>query len=350
MAVAKTESFFSARAPAKILLAGEHAVVHGAPAIGLAINRFATTTVRPREGSRVSFTLSDLKNTFDFTLATLRRVRDRLLLAYRQFIEGKKSIREVITAPGDLFQFALASLLDICKLELEEGLDIHLCSSIPIGCGMGSSAATIVSLVRALLYHFGIERGVDWIEKLIHEVERLQHGTPSGVDSFISLHGGCVRFQRGGPPKPLEMPSAPIWAINTGSPKSSTGECVSAVSKKWKKSSIWEEFGEIAFDVERALATKKTTFLATAFSRNQRLLETIGVVPDKVKAFVKELELQQGSAKISGAGSIRGQSAGILLAISDESSDESVEQLCQKYGYECFQLEGERSGATVSNL
>jgi mevalonate kinase len=196
------------------------------------------------------------------------------------------------------------------------------------------------------LLHFNIEKGIDWLERLILEIESMQHGTPSGVDSFISLHGGCVRFQQKGPQKPLEMPQVPLWAVNTGAPESSTGECVSHVSKNWNKSPIWYEFEQVALDVEQALTSKSSSDLGSALSHNQHLLETIGVVPEKVKEFVREIEQQGGSAKLSGAGSIKGQSAGTLLVLSKEP----IEELCQKHGYKCFLIEGESSGASVSTL
>jgi len=346
MAQDERGSTFSAKAPAKVLLTGEHAVVYGSPAIALAVNRFATTTVRSHNEHGFCFTLKDLKSSVRFTLSTLCRVRDRLLSAYRQFIEGKRSIREVLVAPGELFQFTLATVLDICKVELEEGLDIHLHSSIPIGCGMGSSAATVVSLVRALLHHFHIEKGLDWIERLIFDVERLQHGTPSGVDSFISLHGGCAVFQQKNPPRSLEMPQEPLWIVNTGTPDSSTGEAVSLVSKQWKNSSVWHDFEDVARRVERALTSKNIPELSLALSLNQRLLEKIGVVPERVRAFVREIEKRGGTAKISGAGAVRGQTAGILLVLSKEP----IEDLCQQYGYERFCIKGERAGASISAL
>jgi len=346
MAHSKNTASFSSRAPAKVLLTGEHAVVHGTPAIALAVNRYATTTIRSQREKGFCFNLSDIKRTLRFTLSTLKRVRSRLQTAYRQFADGKRSIRDVLVAPGELFQFALATVLDICKVEMEEGLDIHLHSTIPIGCGMGSSAATVISLVRALLRHFNIEKGIEWIERLIFEIERMQHGTPSGVDAFISLHGGCVRFQQKGPQKSLEMPQTPMWIVNTGTPTSSTGESVLEVSKKWAKSPIWYEFEKVALDVEKALTSKSTSDLGSALSHNQHLLETIGVVPERVKSFVREIEQQGGSAKLSGAGSIKGDSAGTLLVLSKEP----IDALCQKHGYEHFPIEGESSGASVSTL
>lgn len=338
-----TKKFFS-RAPAKVILTGEHAVVYGAPAIALAVNRFATTEITADIEQGFLFILSDLRTTLRLTLTTLRKVRDRLLEAYRYFIEGKAGIRDVVKAPSDLFQYALLSLIEACQITPLHGLNIKISSTIPIGCGMGSSAATIVSFVKAILHFFHIDKGIEWVEKLILEVESFQHGRASGVDSFISLHGGCVRFCKDQKPVKLPLPLQPMWVIVTGTPESSTGECVSFVSEKWgRDQALWRDFEEVAKVFEKELQRNDTKALSSVMQENHRLLQTIGVVPDKVSRFIQEVELQGGAAKISGAGSIRGSTGGIVIAIASQE----IEELSKRYGYQAFPLEGEVKGAEV---
>jgi len=346
MALKKQGFLFSARAPAKVLLTGEHSVVYGAPSLAMAVNRFASTEIRARKGSGIFFDLKDFKNSVRLTLSTLRRIHNRLIQAFETFKSGKRSISQVLRSPFELFEYTLASLLDICKIELQAGLDINVHSTIPVGCGMGSSAATTVSFVKALLYHFGIDKGLDWIEKLIFETEKLQHGQPSGVDAFISLHGGCVKFQKGHKPQPLSLPTLPLWVVNTGTPESTTGECVCSVRKKWGGTSIWNEFAQATSNIEQAITSQDIDALCKGFADNQRLLSDIGVVPAKVARFVKEIEHIGGCAKISGAGSIRGDSAGIVLVFAPTS----IEQLCSQFGYTYFCLEGESQGASIDTL
>lgn len=332
------------RAPAKVILTGEHSVVYGSPAIALAVNRFATTEIRADIEQGFLFTLSDLRTTLRLTLTTLKKVRDRLLEAYRYFVEGKAGIRDVVKAPADLFQYTLLSLIEACQITPLHGLDIKISSTIPIGCGMGSSAATIVSFVKAILHFFHIDKGIEWIEKLICEVECFQHGRASGVDSFISLHGGCVRFCKGQKPVRLPLPKIPMWIIVTGTPESSTGECVSSVFEKWgKDNALWKDFEDVTCAFERELQKNDTEAISFIMKENHRLLQTIGVVPDKVSQFIQEVEKQGGSAKISGAGSIRKDAGGIVIAIASQE----IETLCKRYGYQAFPLEGEMSGAKV---
>jgi len=336
--------FFSAQAPAKVLLTGEHSVVYGAPAVAVAVDRFATTEIRSAAELGIHFSLTDIKKSVRFTLNALKRVRDRLLQSYYQFMQGKRSIQQVIKAPGELFQFAFASLYDACKLEITQGLDIRLSSTIPIGCGMGSSAATIVSFVRALLHFFNIERGLDWVEKLILEVEQLQHGRASGVDTHISLHGGCVQFQKTKKPNALPLPTAPLWIVNTGTPQTSSGECVEKVHERFGSSCIWSEFDEVTLQCIHALHTENSALLLDSIQQNERLLEKIGVVSQQAKSFIRSIEASGGGAKISGAGTVSGQNCGIILVMGEEPK-----KVCQQFGYKYFPLKGVESGVTLGH-
>jgi mevalonate kinase len=330
------------RSPAKILLCGEHAAVYGMPAIAMAVNRFATTEIRHGKGLSVLLTLCDIKKTCRVTVSTLRSVKQRLYYAYKKFVGGSMGIREVLSSPSDLFQFALISLLDSCALELKSGLDIRLQSTIPIGCGMGSSAATTVSFVRGLVRYFSLEKGLDWVENLIGEVEQMQHGRSSGVDAHICLHGGCIRFQKGNDSVPLPLPRIPMWLVHTGCPESTTGECVVTVGKVFRYSEIWSEFGDISLQFAHALRHDQTK-IAAIVSENHALLNRIGVVPERVASFVKDVERGGGAAKICGSGAVHGEAGGIVLVVQNSPPKE----LCDRYHYNFFPLEGETLGATA---
>lgn len=329
---------FTAIAPAKIILTGEHSVVYGKPCIVTAVNRFAKTKIVPTLSSDICLTLFDFKQKASSTFKALSGLRDRLLESYRLCIKGELSIRQVLQKPAELFQFALISLFDTFQMEIQKGFNLDIRSDIPIGCGMGSSAATIVSVIGAVAKYLRIEVNMAWLHKLSMEVERMQHGFSSGVDSYVSLHGGCVRFQNG-KVSHTKLGKFPFYIVNTGKPESSTGDCVMQVAKKFKTSSIWDEFEDVSSVLEKALLESDLFTVKECISYNQKLLEQIGTVPTKVSEFLKRLNVHGIAGKVCGAGAIFGDSAGILL-----TTDKPPKELCTEFGYTILEIAPELSG------
>ena len=89
----------------------------------------------------------------------------------------------------------------------------------------------------------------DWYYEYSLEVERLQHGYPSGIDSHISLHGGCSYFKEGKGYK-IPMPNLEMFLVETGVPESTTGVCVEKVRNDFADSSIWTEFESITENIK----------------------------------------------------------------------------------------------------
>lgn len=331
-------------APGKLILSGEHAVVYGRPSIAMAIDRSAEAVITPGAAGEevVSFNLADLKQTESYTLRALRAFNERIRKNYRLFLDGQLGIRDVLRKPVDLFEFAFIVMLDGLHLKLGHRLDIRLQSNIPIGCGMGSSAASILSVLRAIGHYFRVEFRPDWYYEYSLQAERMQHGYPSGVDSYISLHGGCVRFRNGQAEK-IPLPRMPLAIVNTGTPASTTGECVSEVRKRFGESGIWDEFEATTRAFELAMTHNDPDEIRAAVQRNHRLLQRIGVVPERVGRFVEAVERLGGAAKICGAGAVAGDAAGVVMV----SADRLPVELCREYGYELLPVRGEPLGVRI---
>jgi mevalonate kinase len=337
---------FIASAPAKIILTGEHSVVYGEPAIVTAVNRFAYAEIAPALSADICLNLFDFKQKASSTLRALRILRERLLESYHLCLNGKLSIREVLQKPSELFQFALISFIDTFQMELQKGFHLNIRSDIPIGCGMGSSAATIVSVIGALAHFFKFEVKTEWLHRLSQEAERLQHGHSSGVDSYVSLNGGCVRFQKG-QAKHLNLPTLPIYIVNSGKPVTSTGECVMQVAKAFRQSTIWNEFGALAKSIEEALNQESNQTqidkLKELIRFNHKLLVTLGVVPKKVCDFIQAVECTGGAAKICGAGAVAGDASGVVMVVADSAP----QTLCDQFGYSLIEARGETQGVRI---
>ncbi len=330
-------------APGKLILTGEHAVVYGKPAIAMAVDRSAQSIIIPGGAhDEISFEMQDFSQQESFTIRALRELKNRVAKNYRLFLEGNLGIREVLYKPVELFQFAFITILDGLHLKVASGFKIQLHSNIPIGCGMGSSAATVLSTLRAIGHYFRVDFRPEWYQAYSLEAENLQHGHASGVDTYISLHGGCARFQEGRAEK-IPLPRMPMHLVNTGTPITSTGECVTHVRERFSQSRIWEDFETITRAMEIALAQNNIEEIQRLIRENHRLLSEIGVVPEKVQGFVADVEKWGAAAKICGAGACGGDNAGIVLVCSEKAPKE----VCERYGYDIISVRGEPLGARI---
>ncbi len=329
-------------APGKLIISGEHAVVYGKPAIAMAIDRSAVFELTPQAGNQIAFDLPGIGLSDSHTLLALRDLKRRVEKKYREFLNGDIGIGYVLEAPIDLFRFAFIHTLDGLHRHIDSGMVMKLRSSIPVGCGMGSSAATVLSEIRALGHYLRVDFKPDWYYEYSLEAEKLQHGKPSGVDSYISLHGGCAKFQNGTAVS-MSLPRMKMYMVQTGIPMSTTGECVMQVAKEFENSSIWSEFEDVTNAVENAIRTNNVQKLHWLVRENNRLLASIGVVPKRVQQFIAEIEAWGGSAKICGAGSVTGENGGVVLVISETQPTE----LCAKYGYIVSPVRGDPLGTRI---
>ncbi len=329
-------------APGKLILSGEHAVVYGKPAIAMAIDRSAVFELKPQAGDKVSFDLPGGADGGSLTVMALRDLKRRAEKKYREFLNGEIGIGYVLAAPADLFRFAFINTLDGLHRKLDSGVVLKLRSSIPVGCGMGSSAATVLSEIRAIGHYLRVDFKPDWYYEYSLEAEKMQHGKPSGVDSYISLHGGCARFEQGEAVS-ISLPRMKMHMVQTGIPESTTGECVMQVERNFCNSAIWSEFEAVTNAFGEALRSNDEQKIHWLVRENNRLLAAIGVVPARVQRFIAEVEAWGGSAKVCGAGSVVGDKGGIVLVFADEAPT----ALCQKYGYTVSPVRGDPLGTRM---
>lgn len=319
----------TARSPGKLILSGEHAVLYGAPAIAVAIDRYATATALSQMEGLFSLELLNLSYHKSMTKKALKKIKTQLLQSYEGFMRGEHGIKEVLKLPFELSQFALSHFLEkMTPHENEHGLKLTTHSTIPMGCGMGSSAAMILAVMHAIALAEGKEFDKEYYYQLALETENLQHGRSSGVDIRISLQGGCLYFRQN-QYHTLKAPSMPLWIVNTGKPVASTGECVSHTKALFENTKYVDDFSTITNAVSQALARDALADLQNAINENHLLLCKIGVVPTNIQEFIATLKQHGYAAKICGAGSIHGQSAGVVMIIGHEPP----EKICQSFDY-----------------
>jgi mevalonate kinase len=220
--------------------------------------------------------------------------------------------------------------------ERQPPLHLRIDSELPIGSGFGSSAAAAVAIVagylawRAGAQPAGEPDRIARIARIALEVERRQHGMPSGVDTATTLHGGLL-WARKLPSGELESEPLPgasplldcLRVYDTGAPPESTGEVVAAVRERRERDPaahdrVLDRMEAASRGLREELAARHPDAGAAdrageLIRRHQACLEELGVVPAPVSELVRQVEAAGGAAKVSGAGSLAGPGAGCLL-------------------------------------
>lgn len=273
-------------APAKVILSGEHAVVYGKPAIVSAVQLYLTCTVDKSMG--------EMKDT------KLRFIADTV----RTYLRSQK------------IQFQ------------EEPVSIRISSTIPVGRGLGSSAALSVAAVGALLAYYvpGEEFSKETINSLAYKVEKMFHKNPSGVDNSAASFGGLLYYRKEFeflkcisaltfklPPQIEEH----LYLIDTGKPKESTADMVNHVGTLYnhdtpRVEALMQGIEKITKRLVVSVIKEDREFFRKCIAENNELLRELGVVSAKAAALIKSLK-PYGEGKITGAGGIKNGSGFVLF-------------------------------------
>lgn len=270
------------KAPAKIILFGEHFVVKGRPAIVTAVDLYAKTCIQETDNGRHILVSKQLRMKTDLD-------KEAIPIQLAQF---KQIYRIINKRYGEV-----------------EGFKAVIDSDIPLSAGMGSSAATAVSFAHALLRFVGAEFSLSDVNKIAYEAEKIVHGKPSGIDNTISTFGGMLYYRRGYVEKlDVAWPEELSLIVVDSGVKRNTGKVVLDVLSRYDRH---EEIMKYIYDaaemvVEKAkklILSNKFCELGELMSINQGLLVSIGVsILETDRIIYSMIEKGALGAKISGAG------------------------------------------------
>jgi len=274
-----------AYAPGKIILVGEHAVVYGRPAVAVPVTQV-----------RAQATVEDATTGQGITIVA-PDVDQKLLLGGEGGWPSEDPLARTVIAT-----------LKYLGLSLEQDLTITVKSDIPIARGLGSGAAVSTAMVRVLAAHFSLELSPQEVSQLVYEVERIHHGTPSGIDNTVIAHERPVYFVQGQTSQTVAVRRTLRLLIgDTGEPSPTKG-VVGAVRRQWRRSrgryeSIFDEIGEIALRVRRSMEEGDIAEMGRLMDENHQLLRELDVSSPLLDSLVGAAR-DEGAlgAKLSGAG------------------------------------------------
>jgi mevalonate kinase len=300
---------YSASAPGKIILFGEHAVVYGFPAIAapvLQVRAKAIANADPR-GTPGTVKIKALDLGLETTLADL---------------PGEHPLAAVLWKASAAMQL---SHIPACSIQVS--------SSIPIAGGMGSSAAVSVAILRAFSALVGHPLTDEQVSQLAYEVEVIQHGTPSGIDNTVVTYARPVYFIKGKPIETLQVKRPFTLVIGDTGVQSPTADAVNDVRQAWEKAhdqveSVFERIGAMATAAREAIEQGSVEALGPLMEENQALLRRLDVSSAELEGLLKAAHSAGAAgAKLSGAG--RG---GNMIALARPENAEEIARALKEAG------------------
>jgi mevalonate kinase len=253
-----------ASANGKLILCGEHAVVYGHPAIALPLSLQTHVSIEEHDG------MLEIEHEL-FSPRHERRLEEALDVLFPQ---GGATV----TIDGDL----------------------------PIGVGLGSSAALAVAACRAA----GLDE--ETVRTKALEMERVFHGDPSGLDVAVALRNETIWFVKGKPMRPVPTPPCAIVVLDSGSAGDTKALVEGVAARKDALEDVLDDIGALVHAARAVL--EDPVSLGELLTENHGLLKQLGVSTPTLDQLV-DMALASGAhgAKLSGAGG-----GGVVLALTDQ--------------------------------
>ncbi len=195
------------------------------------------------------------------------------------------------------------------------GWAVDIETDLPIGRGMGSSAALSVALVRVAAQLDGQSLDFATEHERAFALERIFHGNPSGLDHAVSALGGAVIYRKGQAPEPVAMPPSSFVVLDTGVAGDTAALVAGVAARRPSIDASLDRLGEL---VEQALPSLgQPSVLGALMNEAQDHLSAIGVSTPAIDELVG-LARSHGAAgaKLSGAGG-----GGVVIALTPDGGE-----------------------------
>ncbi len=272
----------TATAPGKIILFGEHAVVYGRPALAVPVTQ-VHADVEVHNSQQAGIWIDS----------------PAIGLHARQLIS---------LSPDQPLRMAIEGVFRLFNITHFPSLQVNIQSSIPVASGLGSGAAVSVAIIRAVAAHLGLALKDEQVNGLCYEIEKIHHGTPSGIDNTVITYARPVFFIKN---KTLETfhVQTPFTLIIADTGKTApTRESVGDVRKLWQADPVfWErifdQVKDVVIQARQAIEGGTWQALGPFMDANHSLLQQMTVSSDELDNLVCQARKAGAlGAKLSGGG------------------------------------------------
>jgi len=292
----------------KIILLGEHAVVHGRHAIGFPVPLTVRAVVEDGD-------------------------RGVELLIPRWGVEY-----QLAKPPEQRQSFEQAAGIILDKLGLaSRTMRIEVFPDVPRSMGLGGSAALAVAIVRALDLHFRLGLSDAEVNALAYLSEENAHGQPSGIDNTLATYGKPLVYRRGTPPL-VELLNVPVpLSIVVGMTRNEglTARTVANVAEARQRNprlyeKIFDDIDALVLQAVSAIQDNDVTMLGDLMNINQGLLNALQVSTPELERLINVArDAGAAGAKLTGGGG-----GGAMLALcSDAAVTADVQQAIERQGF-----------------
>ncbi|KAK7284336.1 hypothetical protein RJT34_19081 [Clitoria ternatea] len=364
-----------ARAPGKIILGGEHAVVHGSTAVAASIDLYTYVSLHfstPSDNNQDSLKLflKDTSLEFSWPISRIREAfPDSPSPAPASCsVENAKSIASLVDqlnippANAQLAPGLSAFLWLYSSIQGFKPATVVVTSELPLGSGLGSSAAFCVALSAALLafndsvsldlnqqgWHSFGDKELDLVNKWAFEGEKIIHGKPSGIDNTISAYGNVISFKSGNLTHMQSTVALKMLITNTKVGRN-TKALVAGVSERMLRhrdamAFVFSAVDSISIELTAILksptpdelsVTEKEEKIGELMEMNQGLLQCMGVSHSTIETVLRTTLKYKLASKLTGAGG-----GGCVLTLlptllSGTVVDKVITEL-ESCGFQCF--------------
>ena len=336
-----------ASAPGKIILFGEHFVVHGTKAILAAIDKRVTVTSTVTETRTLTGILKINSQLGTFEIPMYNKPEQVLS------VEGYERCLSMIKSEFRPFVYLVGKMLDHVRLTSSVplnfeygGLEITIDSDIPIGVGLGSSSACCVAATASISRLFGRRLVSERMLEMSIEAEKTIFPNTSGADCTVCTYGGMIEYPS---IKKIDNTFDLNLLIANSMIPHNTKNSVEKVSKF--KQNNEERFSQLCAletkligEVIVSMKNNDATALGLKMSENQKYLEEIQISNDTLRDMISSLKEISLGTKITGAGD-----GGCVIALVKEKNLSQVSVLLGK-NKECFSAKIDTKGVEWNEL